>query len=56
MIMFREKPDAQLGNFFYQISSIGDNISGEEKLAMQESITGGWEYFTKSQLEIIFFK
>lgn len=48
MVMFREKLDAQLGNFFYQISGIGDDISAEERLAMQESITGVWEYFTKS--------
>ena len=46
--MFREKLDAQLGNFFYQISGIGDDISVEERLAMQDSITEVWEYFTGS--------
>lgn len=48
MVMVNKKLYAQLGNFFYQISGIGDDISAKEKLAMQESITEVWEYFTKS--------
>jgi len=48
MVMFREKLNAQLGNFFYQISGIGVDISAEERLAMKESITVVWEYFTVS--------
>ena len=45
--MFRKKLHFELGNFFYAISGIGDNISIEEKIAMQESITEVWEYFSK---------
>ncbi len=45
--MFRKKLNVELGNFFYAISGIGNNIAMEEKLAMQKSITEVWEYFTK---------
>jgi len=46
--MFRKKLDVELGNFFYYITGIGENVSVEEKISMQESITEVWEYFTKT--------